>query len=284
MKTGRTANLLTTLLATVAAYAITASTVHGQPPADASQGGAAAAQAVPAEPAVLRDGDDAEFGRVDGMHQTRYIEVFLAGREAATGKLVAACYNPMFTTAGIPATRDAAPQALVKGIDFNQLKTEYALLGASLNGPKIWTPDWAEADIGKVRDFNGIKAAWVAQLDLKKEGNVADVTPYEPMTIARKSRLGWNKGTTVMILDDAQGNTWVLKGFQLGLEPKHSYQEFLAAGQSNFKNLPAGWKFRVKTLDSELIETPEDGALSIMADEFFNIYDKLTPGNSNYRP
>ena len=69
-----------------------------------------------------------------------------------------------------------------------------------------WTPDWAEVQIGKERDFNGIKAPWVGQLDMKKAGAVADVPPYEPMTIARESRLGWDKGTTVMILDDADGN------------------------------------------------------------------------------
>jgi hypothetical protein len=112
------------------------------------------------------------------MHRTRCIEVFLAERDMQTGNLVAARYNPMFTEAGIPGSRDVAPQRLVEGIDFDKLKTEYGLLGASLNGPKIRTPDWAEAQVGKERDFGGIKAPRVAQLDLKAAGAVADVTPY----------------------------------------------------------------------------------------------------------
>jgi hypothetical protein len=236
------------------------------------------------EPEVLRDSDGATFRRVDGMHQTRYIEIFLAGREAKTGDLVTACYNPMYTEAGIPASRDVAPQALVEGIDFEELKAEYHLLGASLNGPKIWTPDWSEAMVGKVRDFNGIKAPWVAQLDMKKAGAVADVAPYEPMTIARDSRMGWNAGSTVMILDDAEGNAWVLKGFQLGLEPTHTYEDFIADGASYFEHLPAGWSFRVTTLEQDLIETPEGGVATIMADEFFNVYDMAMPGQMNYRP
>jgi hypothetical protein len=236
------------------------------------------------EPAVLRDSEGAVFGRVDGVHEMRYIEIFLAGREAKTGKLVAACYNSMFTNEGLPASRDTAPQALVEGIGFDKLTTDYGLLGASLNGPKIWTPDWMEAEIGKERDFNGIKASWVAQLDMKKDGAVADVPPYEPMTIARKSRLGWNKGVTVMILDDAEGNAWVMKGFQLGLEPKFTYEDFLANGVSYFKNLPAGWKFRVTALEQDLVETPEGGVATIMSDEFFNVYDKTGPGQMNYKP
>jgi hypothetical protein len=36
------------------------------------------------------------------MHQVRDIAVSLAGIEAKTGKLVAACYNPMVTMGGYP--------------------------------------------------------------------------------------------------------------------------------------------------------------------------------------
>lgn len=239
---------------------------------------------VPASPAVLADGEGAVFGRVDGMHQARYIEMFLAGFDAKTGGVVAACYNPMFGEGGIPASRDTAPQALVEGIDYAKLKADYGLLGASLNGPKIWTPDWAEAQVGAVRDFNGIEAPWVGQLDMKKAGAVGDVAPYEPMTIARDSRIGWNKGTTVMLLDDADGNTWIMKGFQLGLEPRFTYEDFIANGAGYFEKLPAGWSFRVTRLDEELIETPVNGVATIMADEFFNIYDKSGPDQMSYKP
>jgi len=91
-------------------------------------------------------------------------------------------------------------------------------------------------------------------------------------------------GTTVLLLDDAEGNTWVMKGFQQGLKPRYTYKEFVAAGAGNFKKLPPGWKFRVKTLDKDLIEKPENGVATIMPDEFFNVYDKSGPGMSNYKP
>jgi hypothetical protein len=48
----------------------------------------------------------------------------------------------------------------------------------------------------------------------------------------------------------------------------------MAAGASNFKQLPPGWKVRIKTLDEDLIERPESGVATIMPDEFFNMYDK----------
>lgn len=245
---------------------------------------APAPQRTPTEPAVLGDGAGAKYKRVDNMHQVRFIEIFLAGREAKTGNMVAACYNTMFTSQDIPASKNTAPQALVKGLDFEKMKKQYGVLGASLNGPKLWLPDWAEIDLGVERDFNGMKAGWVAQLNMGNKTSVSESTPYRPMTIARKSGLGWNKGTTVMLLDDAEGNTWIMKGFQLGLKPQYTYQEFLAAGASKFNKLPMGWRVRVKTLEKDLIEKPEGGVATIMSDEFFNVYDKTGSGMSNYKP
>ncbi|HYR24298.1 MAG TPA: hypothetical protein VEQ09_00585 [Aquabacterium sp.] len=237
------------------------------------------------EPKVLADGVGAKAGRVDNMHNTRFIEIFLAHRDAKTGTLVAECYNSMFTAKGIPTSKDTAPQAAVAGLDFATMKNEYGVLGASLNGPKIWQPDWTEIDIGVERDFNGIKASWVAQLNMgDNTGGVSESTPYKPLTIARKSGLGWNKGTTVLLLDDTEGNTWVMKGFQVGLKPAYTYEQFVAAGQSQFKKLPPGWKFRVKKLEKDLIEKPEGGVATIMTDEFFNVYDKTGLGMSNYKP
>jgi len=238
-----------------------------------------------AAPKVLADGAGAKPGRLDNMHKTRFIEIFLAHRDAKTGKLVAECYNTMLTPKGITASKDTAPQALVEGLDFARMKTDYGVIGASLNGPKLWLPDWTEIDMGVERDFGGIKATWVAQLDMgDNAGGVAESTPYKPMSIARKSGMGWNKGTTVLLLDDAEGNTWILKGFQLGLKPQHTYEQFVAAGAGNFKKLPPGWKFRIKTLDKDYIEVPVTGVATIMPDEFFNIWDKSGPGMSNYKP
>ena len=237
------------------------------------------------EPEVSGDGQGAKPGRVDQMHQARFIEIFLAHRDATTGHLVAECYNSMFASRGIPTSRDTAPQALVEGLDFARMKTDYGVLGASLNGPKTWLPDWSEVEVGVERDFNGIRAPWVAQLDMgDNAGGVAESTPYKPMHIARRSGIGWNGGTTALLLDDAEGGTWIMKGFQLGLTPPHTYEQFVAAGAGNFKQLPPGWTFRIKVLEKDLVEKPEGGVATIMPDEFFNVYDKTGPGMTNYRP
>ena len=89
--------------------------------------------------------------------------------------------------------------------------------------------------MGKERDFNGMTAGWVAQLNLPETGGIAEGAPYKPMQIARTSKWAWTKGTKVVLLDDAEGNTWILKGFQLGLNPQQTYEEFLAAGHSQLQ-------------------------------------------------
>jgi hypothetical protein len=76
----------------------------------------------PAAPTVLADGAGAKFGRFDNMHKTRFIEIFLAYRDAKSGDFLAECYNSMFTAKGIPATKDTAPQAQVEGLDFARMR------------------------------------------------------------------------------------------------------------------------------------------------------------------
>ena len=87
------------------------------------------------EPKVLADGIGAKSGRFDDLHRSRFIEVFLAHRDAKTGQLVAECYNTLFTSNGIPASKDTAPQAKVEGLDFDRMKMYYGVRGAGLQWP-----------------------------------------------------------------------------------------------------------------------------------------------------
>jgi hypothetical protein len=235
-------------------------------------------------PEILNDGVGAKTVRFDNTHLVRFIEIFSTAVDPKTGGLVAATHNSIFSSSGIPASGDTSPENLVAGLDFDQMKKDFGVLNVSLNGPKLWTPSWSEVTVGKERKFNGINAAWIAQLNLGGDINVDETEPYTPQTIFRISSLGWKKGTQVVLMDDASGNTWILKGFQLGLNPTQSYEQFVAAAGSNFTKLPKGWRIRVTVLQKDLTEVPKDGIATIMSDEFFNVYDKTGPGMSDYIP
>lgn len=234
------------------------------------------------KPEVFSDGANAKPKRIN-MRRMRYIEMFLAGIDPATGDILAACYGT-YANPDILADMDSAPQALVERLNMKQIADKYGVLGASLNGPKLSIADWWEIDVGVARQFGDFSIPWTAQLNLGKGLDVNDVKPYEPKTIARKSAVNWNKGSTVMVLDDPAGNVWIMKGFQLGLKPQRTYDEFMAAGPTNFKQLPPGWKARVVTLQQDNLEKPEGGVATILSDEFFNVYDKTGPGMSNFKP
>ncbi|MEI6492021.1 MAG: hypothetical protein WCO94_05690 [Verrucomicrobiota bacterium] len=235
-------------------------------------------------PKVFSDGVGAKTQRVKNINKVRYIEMYLAARDPKTGNFLGACYNSSILPSDIPASKDTSPQNLLEGLNFKKIKKEFGVAAVSLNGPKLWMCDWFEADVGVTRVFNGIKAQWCAQLNMGKDTNVNKVPAYKPFHIARKSSVGWNKGTKVLLLDDPQGNTWIMKGFQQGLKPQRSYKQFVDACANNFKKLPPGWKFRIKTLQKNYIETPNNGVATILSDEFFNVYDKTGPGMGNYKP
>lgn len=233
-------------------------------------------------PEVLSDGANTVSKRIN-MTQMRYIEMFLAAIDPKTGNILAECYGT-YADPDIPANMDSAPQAKVEALDMKEIAKKYGVLAASLNGPKLSIADWWEIDVGKPRQFGELTIPWTAQLNLGKQVDVNKVTPYEPQTIARKSAVNWNKGSKVMVLDDPQGNVWIMKGYQLGLTPRQSFADFMAEGPSVFKKLPPGWKARIATLSQDNLEIPQDGVATILSDEFFNVYDKTGPGMSNSKP
>lgn len=229
------------------------------------------------------DGTNAKLAHLRNIHETRYCEIFVVGGNVLAGDLKANVYN----TTGYNNTgnvKDTAPEALLAKLDMNAIKKQYHALGAALNGPKLWQLDWINVPSGTVRDFNGLKAPWVAELNLKGV-NMKDKSKmsYRPVTIARKSAFGYNKGTRVFLMDDPEGNTWIMKGMELGLGSKKTYQSIVGSIDTDRK-LPPGWKGRSKVLDKDLILIPKTGIATITSDSLFNVYDKTGPGYSNYKP
>jgi len=232
-----------------------------------------------------KDNASVETKHFENLHATRYAEVFLVGGNGITGNLKAGVYNTVYLNGYNESNKDSAPQALVEAFNAEQIKKQYDILGCKLNGPKLWMLDWVDVPMGTERDFNGLKARWCAELHLTKAMlQTMGEQGYVPTTIARKSAFGYNKGTTVFLIDDTDGNTWIMKGFQQGLQPRWTLEEYTQNRDSLYKQLPPGWKLRTIVLDKDLILIPETGIATIMPDEFFNVYDKTGPGYSNYKP
>ena len=231
------------------------------------------------------DGANTEAYHLENMNRVRYLEIFVVGGNGITGNMVANVYNTSLVPDRDAATKDTAPQAWAEALNTDEIKKRFSSLAAAINGPKLWMLDWVDIPLGAEQEFSGKKIPWCAELHIKKsELEEMGKVGYKPTTIERKSKIGYNKGTTVFLIDDSDGNTWIMKGFELGLKPKWTFEEFATDPGSKFKQLPAGWKFRTKVLDDDLILVPATGVATIMPDEFFNVYDKTGPGYSNFKP
>jgi hypothetical protein len=230
------------------------------------------------------DSEKVELKHFENLRAVQYAEIFLIAGNPVSGDLRANVYNTIGLNGYNETNKDSSPNAVVAKVNPETLKKQYEVLGVHVNGPKLWMLDWIDVPVGTERDFNGLMARWVGLLDLKgidlKDPSAGG---YRTTSIERKTKFGYLKGRPAFLIDDAEGNTWIMKGMNLGLNPTQSYETAKDLG-SRLKKLPPGWKFRVAVLPEDLVLIPTTGIAEIMPDELFNVYDKTGPGYSNYKP
>jgi hypothetical protein len=232
--------------------------------------------------AKLPDDDaGAELMRFDDVRGQRYTEIFIIGGNAITRHLVGGIYN----TVGLndpDGTGDSCPQAVLDKVDVDALAKENHAISAFKNGPRLWCLDWVEAMVGKERDFNGLKARWVMWLDVPEEMRKHESVAYKQISGKRDTQLGINAGSPAFILDDPDGDSWVMKSAGLIVDPDQTYESLKDLGG---RLEPAeGWGFRAVTLEQDLVLTADNGAVKITQDELGNTYDRVGGPYSNYKP
>ena len=227
------------------------------------------------------DDAGAKLMRFDDICGQRYTEIFLIGGHAIIHDINAGIYN----TIGLndpDGTGDTTPQAVLDQVDLDALTSQYDVLGAFRNGPRLWTLDWAEVMVGEERDFMGLKARWVMWLDVPKEFRKHESVAYKPITGKRDTQFGINMGSQAFILDDPDSNSWVMKSASLIVDPSQTYDSLDDLGGR--LQPPPGWTFRDVTLQQDLVLTPDNGAAKITQDELGNTYDRVGGPYSNYKP
>jgi hypothetical protein len=210
--------------------------------------------------------------RFENVRGQRYTEIFLIGGNSITQALTAGVYN----TIGLNSptgTGDSSPQTVLDKVDVDDLTEQYDVLGVFKNGPRLWTLDWVEVMVGAERDFNGLKARWVMWLDVPEEMRTHESVAYKQIGGKRDAQLGINKGSPAFILDDPEGNSWVMKSASLIVDPNQTYESLKDLG-SRLKPAP-GWNFRVQILEEDLVLTSDNGNVRITQDEL----EKPTTGS-----
>jgi hypothetical protein len=199
----------------------------------------------------------------------RYAEIFLNCDTTSPG------YNTVGRNIMVDP-KDSVPDSLLETFSTEAVAAQYQVPGASLKGPRIWVFDTMVIPLGvQVRDFDGIEARWTAYSD-----KAGPTTPYVPFTVERSSTYHWNTGKPAYILDDPSGTPWILTSYN----PEYVSEKDLNNLDKKL-NLPPGWRFRVVTLNEDLIEIPMNSTVYSLVDELQGVWDQAKAGTGvNYTP
>lgn len=223
------------------------------------------------------DGDQAKLATLRGLRGVRYMEFMLVGSVPVEGAFMGTVYNttPYNQAAG---SKDSAPQTTVDRLNPVELAKENKVAKVWLNPPRQWLLDNIDIEAGKVREFGGLKAAWCAVMAMPK----GEWAPWTTTTIARKSKFSFDKGSTVYLVDDPHGTTYIMKSVSPSVDKSNTLDN-ISTIESRLK-VPAGWKYRTAVIDQKLILIPTSGVATILKDTLDDVYDKTGKGYSNFKP
>ena len=231
-----------------------------------------------------RPADDAALTRMeyDGLMGTRYTEFLIVWGDPMKKEFVAGVYNTVGLNTPDGKVGDSSPQDKLNKINLKQVTKEMKALSHVLNGPRLWTIDHLGVSAGRKRDFQGLEAHWVMWFPIPDEIREGKDLSYYVMDALRDTDMTIWKGSRVYILDDPDGNSFVMKSAGLIKDPNQKFEN-LKDLDSRLK-LAQGWKFRTKILEQELVFKTKDGKSFIVQDDIGNTYDRVGGPYSNYKP
>lgn len=191
------------------------------------------------------------------------------------GKITAEFYN----TSGTTGVGGGCPPDKFAAIDGNRLAADFAAATVYLNPTpltarrhRVMDRFWA-AQKGETVDFYGVSATWGASMDPTLLAGMVRGN-YEPGQIHRNTKYTYLKGSPAFLLRAPSGKTWVMQSYATEVDASLAYDQLPQLGDK-LKQLPAGWKFEVKTLDRDLTIEPgkaQDTA-HIIRDELHDVYE-----------
>jgi hypothetical protein len=229
--------------------------------------------------------DDAQLteNKFANLMGTRYTEILVVFGNVLKSDYVAGVYNTMGLNGANPAGGgDSSPAAILDKVDMKKVQEDNHALSTVKNGPRLWTVDHIGVKEGVERDFQGLKARWVTWFLIPDAIREHKDLSYAVLNVRRDTTMGIDKGSRAYILDDPEGNTWVMKSASLIVDPNQKFEDLKDLG-SRLKP-PAGWKFRSPVLEQDLVFMTDNGKTMITQDELGNTYDRAGGPYSNYKP
>lgn len=203
---------------------------------------------------------DGDAGAGAGLRGTRYCEILVGTLK--DGNVQVAVY----TTAGL----SDCPEAEWAKLDEATLKAETMATLVKLNGPRYWMIDSLQNSMlldPTPRTFGGLQMRQAGALDFPLAE--AQQQPYVTRTITRDSRFTFGAGKTVFELVDATGHVYTMQSYST---QKVAQTEATLGSLGGALKLPAGWTFRTRTLDADLVVQAANKQATVVQDENENTY------------
>ena len=196
------------------------------------------------------------------MHGKRYCEILLLNLQED------GIHAEVFNTYPL----NDCPEDQWKAIDTAAVAKDEAVVFASANGPRYWAMDSVvKSDMTEVfqKSFGGMEMNRYASVYVGT--NPADLLiPYSPHAVNRKAAFTFNAGTTVYMLHDAEGKTYVMQSWSQQVDPALNEADLLTLADR--LQLPEGWTYDYKTLTEEfVVETRAEDA-QVLGDDLHNTY------------
>jgi len=163
------------------------------------------------------------------------------------------------------------PQELWERLDADAIAKDMGAVFVKLNGPRYWLLDGLGSKVAVVdpvfKDFNGIQMRRIATIPL---GADFAAGPYVARNVNRGAVFFFDAGKTVYELVDPEGQAFVMQARCVGVDSSITEQSLETLGDR--LALPAGWTYKSRMLDSELVIDTSATLATVVQDEFENTY------------
>ena len=163
------------------------------------------------------------------------------------------------------------PAELWDTLNADEIAKEMGALFVKLNGPRYWMLDGLGTKVAMVepvmREFNGLLMRRIATVDL---GDTPASVSYEERYVNRGAVFFFDAGSVVYELVNPEGKAYIMQAYCVGVDP--SLDQANLADLAGRLKLPAGWSFRSRILDEELVIDTTDHPATVVQDELENTY------------
>ena len=163
------------------------------------------------------------------------------------------------------------PQELWETLNADEIAKDMGAVFVKLNGPRYWLLDGLGSKVAVVdpvfKDFNGIQMRRIATIPI---GADFAAGPYTIRNVNRGAVFFFDAGKTVYELVDPDGRALVMQARCIGIDPNMTEESLANLGER--LALPAGWSYRTRVLETELVVDTSETLDTEVQDEFENTY------------